>query len=102
MSQHHLGPRPFPLERLLAIFHSLVIEAGQAEGDVGEPVEIHSEISSLVRLNLLARISSSTAVWDLDQVKLRCLAGFGYVDSIARNISVDLSRYLFEQPEAWL
>lgn len=61
-----------------------------------DSVDLSSEVSSLITLNLLSRISASQ-MWDLDQYKLRCVASFDLVMCVSDSISVDLPRYLYEQ-----
>jgi origin recognition complex subunit 5 len=101
ISQRHIGPNTFPLERLTAIYFSLLLEnAGDATYvQQADSTDLYAELSSLVRLNLLS--SASSGSWDLDQAKFRCNIGFPFAEAVAKSISVDLSPYLYDDPNSW-
>uniref|UniRef100_A0A8C9VRG6 Origin recognition complex subunit 5 n=1 Tax=Scleropages formosus TaxID=113540 RepID=A0A8C9VRG6_SCLFO len=74
-SNHLLGPKPFPLDRLLAIFYSVV------DSRVAPTASIFSQISSLVTLQLLTQVGHDD---QLDSPKYKCAVSLGFVRAIAR------------------
>nr|XP_002740279.1 PREDICTED: origin recognition complex subunit 5-like [Saccoglossus kowalevskii] len=82
-----LGPKPFPLERLMAIFYSIV------EGKVAPTANIFSQISSLVSLHLVSHVSSDD---QLDSAKYKCTVSLDFIRSIARTVNFDVVRYLYD------
>uniref|UniRef100_A0A4W3IPU1 Origin recognition complex subunit 5 n=1 Tax=Callorhinchus milii TaxID=7868 RepID=A0A4W3IPU1_CALMI len=74
-SNHLLGPKPFPLDRLLAIFYSIV------DSRVAPTASIFSQISSLVTLQLLTRIGHDD---QLDGLKYKCTVTLDFIRAIAR------------------
>ncbi|CAH1783899.1 unnamed protein product [Owenia fusiformis] len=86
-SSQLLGPKPFPLDRLMAIFYSIM------EGRITPSAHIFSQISSLVTLQLLGHIQGGDL---LDSPKYKCLVSFDGIKSIARTVGFDIVRYLFD------
>ncbi|KAI0224433.1 Origin recognition complex subunit 5 [Lamellibrachia satsuma] len=82
-----LGPKPFPLDRLMAIFYVIV------EGKVALSANIYSQISSLVTLGLMMQLSSSEP---LDAPRYKCLISLDFVKSVARTINFEVLRYLYD------
>eukprot|EP00795_Rhopilema_esculentum_P011675 gene11675-21930_t len=82
------GPKAFPLDRLMAIFFCII------EGKVKPNCSLISQISSLVSLNLMAKLSADDQI---DISKYKCLADFDFIKSIAQNVGFHLEQYLFEQ-----
>ncbi|KAK6488370.1 origin recognition complex subunit 5 isoform X1 [Huso huso] len=74
-SNHLLGPKPFPLDRLLAIFYSIV------DSRVAPTANIFSQISSLVVLQLLALVGHDD---QLNSPKYKCAVSFDFIRAIAR------------------
>ena len=81
------GPKAFPLDRLLAIFFSIV------EDNVNPNANLLTEISSLVTLKLLAKVSSDDQI---DIAKYRCLVDVDFINAIANNLDFNLGQYLFD------
>jgi len=81
------GPKPFPLERLLAIFYNIVEES------VNPTANIYSQITSLVRLQLITGIGNDI----LEQPKYRCNVEFDFVKSVSRTLGFDIQKYLYCQ-----
>ncbi|XP_064605103.1 origin recognition complex subunit 5-like [Liolophura sinensis] len=86
-TNHLLGPKTFPLDRLLAIFYSVV------EGKVAPSANIFMQISSLVSLHLLAQVGGDDQV---DAPKYRCLVSLDFITSVCRTVGFDVKRYLYD------
>lgn len=82
---HLLGPKPFVLDRLLAIFYAIV------EDGVLPSALIFSQISSLVSLQLLACVTPED---QLSSPKYKCLAELDLVRNIGRTVDFDIVGYL--------
>lgn len=86
-SNHLLGPKPFPLDRMLAIFYSVV------DRRVAPTASIFSQISSLVTLQLLNQVSHDD---QLDAPKYKCAVSMDFICAISRTVSFDIVKYLYD------
>ncbi|XP_059843169.1 origin recognition complex subunit 5 [Hypanus sabinus] len=86
-SNHLLGPKPFPLDRLLAIFYSIV------DSRVTPSANIFSQITTLVALQLLTLVGHDD---QLDGPKYKCTASLDFIRAIARTVNFDIVRYLYD------
>ncbi|XP_057711614.1 origin recognition complex subunit 5 [Corythoichthys intestinalis] len=86
-SNHLLGPKPFPLDRLLAIFYSVV------DSRVAPTASIFSQISSLVTLQLLTQVSHAD---QLDAPKYKCAVSLDFISAISRTVNFDIVKYLYD------
>ncbi|XP_062863408.1 origin recognition complex subunit 5 isoform X2 [Trichomycterus rosablanca] len=86
-SNHLLGPKPFPLDRLLAIFYSVV------DSRVAPTASVFSQISSLVTLQLLTQVGHDD---QLDSPKYKCAVSLDFILPISRTVSFDIVRYLYD------
>uniref|UniRef100_A0A3B3ZDC2 Origin recognition complex subunit 5 n=1 Tax=Periophthalmus magnuspinnatus TaxID=409849 RepID=A0A3B3ZDC2_9GOBI len=86
-SNHLLGPKPFPLDRMLAIFYSVV------DSRVAPTASIFSQISSLVTLQLLNQVSHDD---QLDAPKYKCAVSMDFICAIARTVNFDIVKYLYD------
>ncbi|KAM3587711.1 uncharacterized protein V6R79_012527 [Siganus canaliculatus] len=86
-SNHLLGPKPFPLDRLLAIFYSVV------DSRVAPSASIFSQISSLVTLQLLTQVSHDD---QLDAPKFKCSVSMDFICAVSRTVNFDLVMYLYD------
>uniref|UniRef100_A0A3B5MEQ5 Origin recognition complex subunit 5 n=1 Tax=Xiphophorus couchianus TaxID=32473 RepID=A0A3B5MEQ5_9TELE len=86
-SNHLLGPKPFPLDRLLAIFYSVV------DSRVAPTASIFSQISSLVTLQLLTLVSHDD---QLDSPKYKCSVSLDFISAISRTVNFDIVKYLYD------
>ncbi|KAF7668560.1 hypothetical protein LDENG_00004900 [Lucifuga dentata] len=86
-SNHLLGPKPFPLDRLLAIFYSVV------DSRVAPTASIFSQISSLVTLHLLTQVGHDD---QLDVPKFKCAISMDFICAISRTVNFDIVRYLYD------
>ncbi|XP_056605377.1 origin recognition complex subunit 5 isoform X1 [Triplophysa dalaica] len=86
-SNHLLGPKPFPLDRLLAIFYSVV------DSRVAPTASIFSQIMSLVSLQLLTQIGHDD---QLDAPKFKCAVSMDFILAISRTVNFDVVKYLYD------
>ncbi|CAH0491849.1 unnamed protein product [Peronospora farinosa] len=98
ISQLLIGPRIFTLQRLLAIYLNLRVEAeagSSVYNDESRSSETREEtfthLATLVRMQLFQR---TTAPHVLDNIKFRCLADARFVQETARYLSFPLDAYL--------
>eukprot|EP00092_Neocalanus_flemingeri_P000784 GFUD01000835.1.p1 GENE.GFUD01000835.1~~GFUD01000835.1.p1 ORF type:complete len:445 (+),score=118.05 GFUD01000835.1:59-1393(+) len=80
------GPKPFPLERLLAIFYNIV------EEQVNPTANIYSQVTSLVKLQLLSAIGLDM----MDQPRYRCNVSLDFVRTVAKTVQFDIYKYLYD------
>ncbi|KAM0754796.1 hypothetical protein T439DRAFT_321842 [Meredithblackwellia eburnea MCA 4105] len=86
------GGKSFPLERLLAIFEALIDENHEY---AGQSVDILMQVTTLVDLRLLQRISAQDKL--MDGVKLKCRLPRDTVDALARSIGFkNWTEYLWD------
>ncbi|XP_071551876.1 origin recognition complex subunit 5 [Panulirus ornatus] len=81
-----VGPKPFPLDRLLAIFYSII------DDKVTPTANLFSQISTLVTLRLLTQVGGDD---QLDSPKYKCAVSFDFIRSIARMVNFDVVHYLY-------
>lgn len=86
-SNHMLGPKPFPLDRLMAIFYSIV------EGRVAPTAYIFMQITSLVSLHFLGHAVGEDQI---EQPKYKCLVSLDFIKAVARTVNFDVLRYLYD------
>ncbi|KAJ9577625.1 hypothetical protein L9F63_005812 [Diploptera punctata] len=85
-SEHLLGPKPFAVDRLLAIFYAILKE------DVNLTAILLSQMSSLVKLQLLTVVGDDR----IDLPKYKCAVDFEFINTIARNVKFNIRNYLYE------
>ncbi|KAK9718611.1 hypothetical protein K7432_005333 [Basidiobolus ranarum] len=85
--QQLVGPKAFPVERMLAIFFSIL------ERPLDSTVDIHSQIASLITLRLLIRTTSMDA---LDNMKCKTNVSYEYVKKVSRTVRFEIEKYLFD------
>uniref|UniRef100_A0A8C4J3R8 Origin recognition complex subunit 5 n=1 Tax=Dromaius novaehollandiae TaxID=8790 RepID=A0A8C4J3R8_DRONO len=86
-SNHLLGPKPFPLDRLLAILYSIV------DNRVAPTANIFSQITSLVTLQLLSLVGHND---QLDGPRYKCTVSLDFIRAIARTVNFDIIKYLYD------
>nr|XP_022297025.1 origin recognition complex subunit 5-like [Crassostrea virginica]XP_022297026.1 origin recognition complex subunit 5-like [Crassostrea virginica]XP_022297027.1 origin recognition complex subunit 5-like [Crassostrea virginica] len=86
-NNHMLGPKPFPLDRLMAVFYAIV------EGKVAPTANIFMQITSLVSVHLLAQVAGDDQI---DVPKYKCLVSLDFIKSVARTVNFDVIRYLYD------
>ena len=85
-----LGPQPFLLERLLAIFHAIFpheIPGGAAD--------TMTQITTLSSLRLIVKAMSRADILDAG-TKWRVNIGWEYVQRVASKVKFDIASYLVE------
>ncbi|KAI9207559.1 origin recognition complex subunit 5 C-terminus-domain-containing protein [Polychytrium aggregatum] len=87
MRQQLLGPKAFPIERMLAIFYSII------EDPIDSKIDIQTQISTLITLKLLRRVSSLD---QLDDMKCKCNVTFEVIQQVAQAVRFDISKYLYD------
>ena len=92
-SSQLLGPKMFPLDRMLAIFYVIVdMEQDGLKCVGGASANILSQISSLVTLNLL----TSQLDAGLDAPKYKCNVGLDFIRLVAKNVRFEIHKYLYD------
>ncbi|KAK3919821.1 Origin recognition complex subunit 5 [Frankliniella fusca] len=81
-----IGPRQFDLERLLAIFYSIIEEKPHIS------VNLLTQITSLVELQLLQKVGNDP----LEAPKYKCAVGFDFIIIIAKTLSFNVTKYLVD------
>lgn len=84
-----LGPQPFLLERMLAVFHSIVPDP------VPSSVDLQTQVATLTSLRLLVRASASGDPLEAAG-KWRVNVGWEYVRGLARSVKFEVEGYLAE------
>ncbi|XP_074645442.1 origin recognition complex subunit 5-like [Tubulanus polymorphus] len=82
-----LGPKAFPLDRMMAIFYSIIEEKVAPTG------YFYSQISTLVTLQLLGQIGGDD---QLDAPRYKCLVSLDFIRSISRTVDFEIMRYLYD------
>lgn len=105
ISRKLLGPQAFVLERMLAIFHTIKLDANDGAraggwrrnrplGLAGD-ADIQSAIATLASLRLLVKQGGANSADTLDGgSKWRVAVGWDFVRAIARSIDVEIEDYL--------
>ncbi|KAF2118782.1 origin recognition complex subunit Orc5 [Lophiotrema nucula] len=89
ISRHLLTPSPFPLDRLLAIFRSLL------EGPVPQLADLGTQIATLTSLRLLVRVGGVGTGDALDAgAKWRVGFGWEWVRGLGRGVGIEVGEYL--------
>ncbi|CAL1532246.1 unnamed protein product [Lymnaea stagnalis] len=86
-SNHLLGPKVFPIDRLMAIFYSII------EGNITPSAQIYVQISSLVSLHLLTQVGGEDRI---ATPKYKCMVNLDFIRSIAKTVHFDVMRYLYD------
>lgn len=111
--QQLLGPKPFPIDRLLAIFQALVTEAapemslvyaGMAEEAPvdrsglweyrGKTLSVYSQINGLVSRRMLVRTSAQDKLGT--SINFRTNVGYGVVSVLAKRVRFELDEWLWD------
>ncbi|KAJ2082027.1 hypothetical protein H4R24_001886 [Coemansia sp. RSA 988] len=85
--QQLLGPKAFGIERMLAIFYSIIVEP------VDSSVDVQIQIASLVTLRLLTKASAGDR---LDGVKCKCNVSLETIRGISRSVRFEIDRFLYD------
>ncbi|KAF1979189.1 hypothetical protein BU23DRAFT_497172, partial [Bimuria novae-zelandiae CBS 107.79] len=89
ISRHLLTPSPFALDRLLAIFRSLLVES------VPQVADVYTQIVTLTSMRLLVRAGGVGAGDVLDAgAKWRVNFGWEYARALGRSVNLEVGEYL--------
>ncbi|KAJ3407200.1 Origin recognition complex subunit 5 [Chytridiales sp. JEL 0842] len=91
LRQQLLGPKAFPVDRMLAIFFSIMADVDGTE--VQSFVDLQMQITALVSQRLLVRMTNPEK---LESMKLKCNVNFDFISALGRKMKFDISKYLFE------
>uniref|UniRef100_T1E5K6 Origin recognition complex subunit 5 n=1 Tax=Crotalus horridus TaxID=35024 RepID=T1E5K6_CROHD len=86
-SNHLLGPKPFPLDRLLAILYSIV------DSRIPPTANIFSQITSLVTLQLLTLVGHDD---QFNGPRYKCAVSLDFIRAISRTVNFDITNYLYD------
>lgn len=86
--RHLLAPSPFPLDRLLAIFHAILPHS------VTPTADIYTQIATLSSIRLLVRAGAAGADVLDPGCKWRVNFGWDYVASLGRSVGFEIAEYL--------
>jgi len=79
------GPKPFPLERMLAIFYNIIEET------VNPTANIYSQITSLVRLQLISGVGHDM----IEQPKYKCNVTLEFIKNVSNTLQFDIQKYIY-------
>ena len=89
ISRHLLTPSPFPLDRLLAIFRSLL------DAPVPQLADIYTQIATLTSMRLLVRAGGAGSSDPLDLgARWRVNFGWEWVRGLGRSVNLEVGEYL--------
>jgi len=86
MDKKFMGPKPFQIDRLMAIFYSIVPGGATSSGN------ILTQLSTLVTLNLLLKVSQDDVI---DAPKYKCVVSLDFVVEIGKQVDLDVVQYLY-------
>lgn len=96
VSKHHrvsrklLGPQPFPLERLFAIFHAILPHAYP-----GGAADIMCQLATLAGLRLMIKSGGTGDILE-GATKWKVNVGWDFVRGVASGVGFDIEHYLHE------
>ncbi|RFU24767.1 hypothetical protein B7463_g11566, partial [Scytalidium lignicola] len=101
LSRKLLGPQAFVLERMLAIFHAIRIDADdrmrKGKEAVAGSVDIQMAFATLASLRLLVKVGGVNSIDTLDGgSRWKVAVGWDTVRTIARSVGVEAEDYLAE------
>lgn len=91
ISRKLLGPQPFPLERLLAIFHAILPHEMNGGG-----ADVMCMFATLVGLRLVVKAGGGPGDVLEGGGKWRCNVGWEFVRGAARGVKFDLESFVME------
>ncbi|XP_018318411.1 origin recognition complex subunit 5 [Agrilus planipennis] len=80
-----LGPKAFNLDRLIAIFYSILDEK------VGLTHNLLVQVTTLVELQLLLLVSENAGI---DVYKYKCNVGYDFIENVSRMVGFNIRKYL--------
>ncbi|KAI9494954.1 origin recognition complex subunit 5 C-terminus-domain-containing protein [Zychaea mexicana] len=82
-----LGPKAFPVERMLAIFYSII------DDTLEDSIDVQTQITSLTTLRLLVRANNMDR---LDGAKFKCNVSFEFIRAVANSVRFEIDKYLYD------
>ncbi|KAI9248261.1 origin recognition complex subunit 5 C-terminus-domain-containing protein [Phascolomyces articulosus] len=82
-----LGPKAFPVERMLAIFYSII------DDTLEDSIDVQTQITSLTTLRLLVRANNMDR---LDGAKFKCNVSFEFIRAVAKSVRFEIDKYLYD------
>uniref|UniRef100_A0A6V7I401 Origin recognition complex subunit 5 n=1 Tax=Bracon brevicornis TaxID=1563983 RepID=A0A6V7I401_9HYME len=82
----HVGPRTFPLDRMLAIFCAII------EEKVDLNANLLAQIPTMCQLGLLSLIGDN----NLDEPKFKCCVNLDFVTIIGKTVGFSVKNYLYD------
>ncbi|KAI7849589.1 origin recognition complex subunit 5-like protein [Circinella umbellata] len=82
-----LGPKAFPMERMLAIFYSII------DDSLEDSIDVQTQITSLTTLRLLVRANNMDR---LDGAKFKCNVSFEFIRAVAKSVRFEIDKYLYD------
>lgn len=82
-----LGPKSFPIDRLMAIFYAILDEK------VPLTCNLMAQIPSLVHLKLLNFVSGESNIME-GSARLQCIVSHEFILQIGRNVGFNVREYL--------
>ena len=86
--RHLLTPSPFSLDRLLAVFRSLL------DGPVPQVADVCTQVATLCSMRLLVKTGQGAGDAIGDGMRWRVNFGWEYVRSLGRSVGVEVGEYL--------
>ncbi|KAI9353339.1 origin recognition complex subunit 5 C-terminus-domain-containing protein [Zopfochytrium polystomum] len=91
LQQKVLGPRPFTVERLMAIFFAIMTEV--EDSAIKCLLDIQMQLATLISRKLVVRITAEDRI---DCMKCKCNVNFSFISALARRLHFDLSKFLID------
>ena len=88
ISSQLTGPKPFPLDRLLAIFYSIL------DSNHASSANVLSQITSLVNLQFMTLLSSEEG--GLDQPKYKCTVSLSFIEQLSKQVGFEVHKFLYD------
>lgn len=94
ISRKLLGPQAFVLERLLAIFQAIKLDANGRISKTGGDADVQMAIATLSSLRLLVKMGSTNAGDALEGGKWKIAVGWEVIRTVARSVGLEAEDYL--------
>ncbi|XP_008545118.1 origin recognition complex subunit 5 [Microplitis demolitor] len=82
----HIGPRTFPLDRMLAIFCAI------SEEKIDISANLLAQIPTMCQLGLLTTVGDN----NLDEPKFKCCVNYDFITVISKKVGFNVKNYLYD------
>ncbi|KAM3728441.1 Origin recognition complex subunit [Dirofilaria immitis] len=89
-SAHEIGPKPFPVQRLLFIYLAMLEKHDMRNHCAAD---IHAQVAELCAMGFLNRVSADG---NLDTPKYRCIATFEFSEQLAKTMGIEIRDFLID------